>query len=59
VSGGGAGKESPVSMRLPVPFYEDGLKITTEDETDGSRIVALPHRTNGSMNGHAAYAGGK
>lgn len=59
VSGVGAGKESPISMRLPVPFYDDAPKITTEDEADGSRIVALPHRTNGSMNGHAAYAGGK
>jgi DNA primase catalytic core len=58
VSGGGAGQASPVSMRLPVPFYEDALKIATVDAADENRIVAVqPHRSNGSLNGNGHHAG--
>jgi hypothetical protein len=46
-------------MRVVVPFYEDALKITTGNGVDENRIVAVQSRPNGSMNGHAAYAGGK
>ena len=60
VSGGGAGQASPVSMRLPVPFYEDVLKITTAGEEAGAnQVVAVPpHRSNGSLNGNGHHAGG-
>jgi DNA primase catalytic core len=59
VSGGGAGQASPVSMRLPVPFYEDVLKITTTgEEARGNHVVAVPpHRSNGSLNGNGHHAG--
>jgi hypothetical protein len=56
-SGGGAGDKSPVSMRLPVPFYEDALKNTTGDETKTNHVVAVQPRANGSMNGNG-HAGG-
>jgi hypothetical protein len=58
-SGGDPGDKSPVPMRVVVPFYEDALKITTGNGVDENRIVAVQSRPNGSMNGHAAYAGGK
>jgi DNA primase catalytic core len=61
VSGGGAGERSPVSMRLPVPFYENALKNTVQDEEEESPVVAMPPRPNGSLNGagHApVYASG-
>jgi DNA primase catalytic core len=55
VSGGGAGDKSPVPMRLPTPFYEDGLKITTQDVAGENRVVAVqPRSMNG--NGHRAEA---
>jgi DNA primase catalytic core len=58
VSEGGLGEKSPVSMRVPMPFYENGLKITAKDETEENRIVAVqPHRTNGSLNGNGHHAG--
>jgi len=45
-------------MRLPVPFYEDALKIATVDAADENRIVAVqPHRSNGSLNGNGHHAG--
>jgi DNA primase catalytic core len=55
VSGGGADERSPVSMRLPVPFYENALKNTVQDEEEESPVVAMPPRPNGSLNG-AGYA---
>jgi DNA primase len=61
VSGGGVSERSPVSIRLPVPFYEDRLKNTTKEEEEESPVVAVPSRPNGSMNGagHAPlYASG-
>ncbi len=58
VAGGARGESSPVSMRLPVPFYEDALKIATVDAADENRIVAVqPHRSNGSLNGNGHHAG--
>jgi hypothetical protein len=55
VSGGGAGDKSPVPMRLPTPFYEDGLKITTQDVAGENRVVAVqPRSMNG--NGHRVEA---
>ena len=57
-SGGGLGEPSPVPMRVPMPFYEDGPKNTAKDETEENRIVAVqPHRTNGSLNGNGHHAG--
>jgi hypothetical protein len=61
VSGGDVSERSPVSIRLPVPFYEDRLKNTTKEEEEESPVVAVPSRPNGSMNGagHAPlYASG-
>jgi hypothetical protein len=58
VSGGGLADKSPVPMRVPMPFYEDRLKITAKDETEENRVVAVqPHRTNGSLNGNGHHAG--
>jgi DNA primase catalytic core len=58
VSGSGLGEKSPVPMLVPVPFYEDTLKITAKDETEENRIVAVqPHRSNGSLNGNGHHAG--
>ena len=61
VSGSSAGERSPVSMRLPVPFYGNKRKNTVQDEEDESPVVAMPPRPNGSLNGagHAlSYARG-
>jgi DNA primase catalytic core len=59
VSGAGLGDPSPISTRLPVPFYENGLKITVRDVAGENQVVAVPpHRTNGSLNGNGHHAGG-
>jgi hypothetical protein len=34
-----------------VPFYENGLKSTVQDEEEESPVVAMPPRPNGSLNG--------
>jgi hypothetical protein len=53
VAGGARGEESPASMRVPVAFYDDALKITTLDRAEENRIVAVqPHSMNGNGNGH-------
>jgi DNA primase catalytic core len=58
VAGGARDEPSPVSMRLPVPFYGDALKIATTDVADENRVVAVqPHRSNGSLNGNGHHAG--
>jgi len=54
VAGGTRSEPSPVSMRLPVPFYESGLKIATAEADGDNRVVAVPPR---SMNGNGHHAG--
>ena len=56
MAGVSRGEESPVSMRLPVPFYEDALEITIRDEAEENHVVAVQPRVNGSMSG-AGHAG--
>jgi DNA primase len=59
-NGGMAGvsrsEESPVSMRLPTPFYEDAREIAIGDEAEENYVVAVQPRIHGSMNG-AGHAG--
>jgi DNA primase len=56
VAGGARGHQSPIPMRVPVPFCEDALKIASPEEAERNRIVAVPPRSlNG--NGHHAEAG--
>jgi hypothetical protein len=55
MSAGSAGDKSPVSMHVPSPFYEDDRKITSTDEAEQNRIVALPPR---SINGNGHHRGG-
>jgi DNA primase catalytic core len=58
VAGGARGEPSPVSMRVPVSFYEDALKIATTDAAVENRVIAVqPHRSNGSLNGNGHHAG--
>jgi hypothetical protein len=54
VSGGGASDKASVSMRLQVPFFENTLKITTQDVTEENHVVAVPPR---SLNGNGHHAG--
>ena len=55
VSGGGVSDKSPVPMRLPVPFCDDALKITTQDVVGENHVVAVQPR---SLNGNGHHAGG-
>jgi hypothetical protein len=50
MSASGAGEESPASMRVPSPFYEDALKNTTRGESMAQRVVVVQPCVNG--NGH-------
>ncbi len=61
VAGGSRPHSSPMSIGVPVLFYENALKSTVPEDGEESPVVVLPPRPNGSLNGagHAlSYARG-
>jgi DNA primase catalytic core len=51
VSGGGAGKKSPVSIGVKGQFYGDQPEDALEDGPEEAEIVAVVHRNNGRPKG--------
>lgn len=52
VAGSARSEESPVSMRVPSPLAVPPLKITSPDEAEPDRIVAVQPRSMNGNNGH-------
>lgn len=57
VAAGTRGRPSPASAGLPASLYKEELKNTVPGNRGELPVVAVPHRSHGSMNGNGHPAG--